>query len=362
MRKLPAAAATIALGLTLLTAAPAAAAHQVTSIAFPFDQSEFYSPFGGPATITVDVDPAASDATFTWKLRPHGGSVIAKHDFFVDNGGADPLVKSVSWPDLSVTDATQYDLAVYRGTTKLFQESFFLHPKLARITNIAPDPFFPWIDDNYKDETTVTFQLENAADAEARVYAARDSGACCVTPPVTTQAIGNNLSAGTNTWLWDGRDDANANLPKGRYYVKIWADDGIFPPVLSGPHRVTIARTYRATDTKSKLGKNYHHTSPSTALALGGGCLTYLTGDGVSILCQSGEMSVSWRWHLAADERIVGQRFELSSLKKDCPRAIRSTGHTKHESRFTETENLNDFRGLCTIDTARITYSYPVSS
>jgi hypothetical protein len=58
----------------------------------------------------------------------------------------------------------------------------------------------------------------------------------------------------------------------------------------------------------------------------------------------------------------VGQRFELSSAPGDCPRSIRRTGHTEHESWFTEAEDLSDFRGLCTIAVAKITYSYPVAS
>ena len=362
MRKMLAAAATIALGATLLTAAPAAAAHVVTSITFPLGQVEFYSPFDGPATITVDVDPADSDATITAKLRPHGGSVIAKHDFFVDNGAASPEDFAFSWPALSVSDPTQYDVSVYRDGVKLLQESFFLHPTLVRITTIAPDPFFPWIDDSYKDTTTVSFILENVADAEARVYEAKTAGGCCVTPPVKTESLGTNLPSGSNAWVWDGRDDSNDNLPKGDYYVKVWADDGTFAPVLSKPVKVSIARTYRATDTKTKLGKNYHHVGDSSSIVLGGGCLTYLTGDAVTILCQGGRISVFWRWGLDADERIVSQRFELTSTKQDCPRSIRSTGHTKHESSFTENENIDDFRGLCTVAEAKITYSYPVAS
>lgn len=349
--------------LTLLTALPAIAAYDVT-ISFPLDQNEFYSPFDGPATLSFAFDPADPPALFHVKVRPLGETAIVKKDYVIDPDTAltNPVEKSLSWGALSTSSDRTYEVvvSVEGGGAGPWTNFFVLHPSLVRITNIAPDPFFPWIDDTYKDTTTVSFALAADATTEARVFQAKAKGKCCASR-VLTLALGSQ-SLGDRTWEWDGRDDAGDNLPKGDYYVKIWAYDGTFPPVLSKPVKVTIARTYRATATKSKLGKAYHHVGPSSSIVLGGGCLTYLTGDGVSILCQGGKISVYWRWRLADDERIVGQHFQLTSLKQDCPRSIRSTGHTRRESRFTETENIDNFRGLCTVSLAKITYSYPVAS
>jgi hypothetical protein len=351
----------VAVLVALLPSGPASATHAVVSISFPGDVSEFYSPFEGPATITIDVDPDDVDSTFNVRLRPTGGTAIQTKAYFVDNGGSDPRVLTFAWEPLSVANATQYDVAVYRDGGLVAVESFFLHPRLARIVGIAPDPFFPKIDDGHKDVAHVTFSLEaDVVAAEARVFAARSSGACCA-GLVRSESLGSQ-SAGTNVWDWDGKNGGGTNLPKGAYYVRIWADDGVFAPSLSKPSKVSIARTYRATATKSKLGKNYHHVGPSSSIVLGGGCLTNVNGDAVSILCQGGKITVYWRWGLGPNESIVGQSFELSSSPADCPSSIRSTGHTKHESRFTETEGLPDFRGLCTIEVAKITYSYLVSS
>jgi hypothetical protein len=350
----------VAVGLTLLTAVPAAAAHTVT-IAFPGGNSEFYSPFAGPATVTFTIDPSDVDDTFAIRLRPTGGSVIHSESVFVN--AEDPSgtkVVDFDWPALSVANATQYDVAVYRDGAAVAVQSFFLRPKLVRITDVSPDPFLPWIDDGYKDTTTVSFSLATDADAEARVFQATGTGKCCSTLVLSDTSGLSSLSAGANTWTWDGQGSGTyaGNLPKGEYYIRIWADDGALGSAISNPFKVTLARTYREKATKSKPARNFHHQGPSTATALGGGCLTYISVDNLVILCQSGKMSVYWRWGLGSDEKIVNQSFVLESSNEDCPRKIRSTSHTKHESAFTVNEDLADFRALCALSTAKITYSY----
>lgn len=349
-----------ALTLALLTASPASAAHTV-EIAFPGGNSEFYSPFEGPATVTFTIDPSDVDDTFNIRLRPTGGSVVHRESVFVD--AQDPSGSKVvefDWPALSVSNARQYDVAVYRDGAVVAVQSFYLRPKLVQITDISPDPFHPWIDDGHRDSTTVTFTLSADADAEARVFEATRAGECCG-PLVRTDAGGlTGLSAGENTWVWDGQGSGAfaGNLPKGDYFVRIWADDGVIASAISKPMRVTLARTYRATATKSKPARNFHHQGESIPTALGGGCLTYESVGNLIILCQSGKMSVYWRWGLSADERIVNQSFVLESSSQDCPRSIRSTSHTRHESAFTVNEDLADFRALCSLSTAKITYSY----
>jgi hypothetical protein len=358
-RRLLALAVVAGLGIAGLTALPASAAHAVT-IAFPGGNGEFYSPFAGPATITVTVDPLDADDTFTARLRPTGKTAIASRDFFVDNGDPDGTkVVDFNWQALSVTTATQYDVVVFRDGARVAIQSFYLHPKLVRLTDIRPDPFLPWIDDGYRDTTRVSFTLAADADAEARVFAATAGGGCCAAR-VLTEPLGSRL-AGANTWTWDGRDDGGANLPKGDYFVKIRADDGAIGSAVSNAMKVSIARTYRAKATKSKPARNYHHLGPSSPTALGGACLTLISVGNLLIICQSGAMSVYWRWGLSDSERIVGQSFVLDGTE-GCPRKIRSTAHTKHQSEFRVVENIDNFGAACSLSIARVTYSYPKSS
>lgn len=352
--------AAIVLAFASAGSVPAAAAHAVT-ITFPPPVADYYSPFGGPATITIAVDPGDTDEIFTARLRPSGGAVIASTSIAVLNEDVDGLVtKSFTWPALSVPTLTQYDVTVSRDGAPVATESFFLRPRLVRLTGVAPNPFFPWIDDGYKDTTTVTFDLEAPADAAAHVFRPRSNGKCCGSR-VLIEDIGS-LDAGTNVWDWDGRDQGGSNLAAGDHFVKIRADDGTRTPATSRPWKVTIRRSYRATATRSKLARAYHHVGSSSSIVLGGGCLIYVSGGNLHVLCQGGKISVSWRWALDDDERIVSQRFGLESSTQDCPRSIRSTAHTKHGSSFTVAEDLPGSRALCTLSTAKITYSYPVRS
>ena len=70
---------------------------------------------------------------------------------------------------------------MYRGgNVQGSPESFQLRPPLAIITGATPNPFLPWIDDGYKDETRIRFTLAaDVQDAEARVFKANSSGKCC---------------------------------------------------------------------------------------------------------------------------------------------------------------------------------------
>ena len=360
MRRFLALTGSAALAIALLTAMPASAAHTVT-IEFPGGNSEFYSPFEGPATVTFTIDPSDVDDTFALRLRPTNGSVVHSETVFVD--AQDPSgskVVAFDWPALSVSNAKQYDVAVYRDGAAVAVQSFFLRPKLVEITDIKPDPFLPWIDDGYRDTTTVSFSLAADADAEAKVFKATNSGACCGAQVHADAAGLAGLSAGENTWVWDGQGSGGfaGNLPKGAYYVRIWADDGAIASAISKPMKVTIARNYRAKATKSKPARRYHHLGPSSSTALGGGCLTYESVGNLVVLCQGGKMSVYWRWGLSSAERIVKQSFVIDSTAEDCPRSIRSTSHSKHESVFSVNDNKSNFRILCSLSTARITYSY----
>jgi len=283
---------------------------------------------------------------------------------FIDPGNPDkytsPRSVQFKWPALSVASAKTYQVAVYRnGILQGSPASFFLRPRLVMIKSVMPNPFFPWIDDGYKDTTNVGFDLLADSAAQARVLRPNSVGKCCGAL-VRDDDLGS-LTAGNHNWIWDGRNNNGDNLAKGNYFVRIWADDGIVAPALSRATKVAIARTYRATKTKSKPATSYHHVGPVTSLVLGGDCIVFRTSSDLQILCQGGRVSVYWRWGLSSVERIERASFALDTVE-GCPRSIRRTGHTKHESSFTMNEDLVGASGDCHLVTARITYSYPKAS
>jgi len=359
-RRLFPAGAAMALTLGLLTAAPATAAY-TEDITFPGGFSEFYSPFSGPATIHFTFDGTENDATFSLRIRPAGGSVIHTDSVFIDADDPDGFEdESFTWPALSVNSERTYVVQVYRSGVKLASESFNLRPRLATITGATPNPFLPWIDDGYKDTTDVRFTLLEDADAEARVFNANGAGKCCG-DRIRTDGL-PNLTAGVNHWIWDGQGDGAyaGNRPKGDYFVKIWADDGVVAPALSKPKKVSIARTYRATKTDSKPGTAYHHTTES-ALVRGGDCFLHNQGTFLQVDCHGAKMTVYYRWGLASDERIEKASFVIDDPNNECGPARRDPGHSKHESYLTVTDSVSGITS-CHIVTAKITYSYPKAS
>src|SRR4029453_6200794 len=97
-----------------------------------------------------------------------------------------------------------YDVVVRRNTTVVATESFSLNPPLVTITSASPTPFLPWIDDDYKDETTITYQLlASSQPVIFRVYQANAAGHCCGAK--VREFNENNVVEGTRTWVWDGR-------------------------------------------------------------------------------------------------------------------------------------------------------------
>lgn len=357
-----ASATTIALAIGLFSALPATAAYSA-SITFPGNNSSFFSPFGGPASITFTFNGSESDATFEARIRPAGGTKIHAKAYFVDpDNDESPKTVSFTWPALSVTSAKTYVVSVHRGGTQLASESFQLRPPLAKITGATPNPFFPWQDDGYKDTTNVRYTLLEAAQVEARVFKANAAGKCCGSL-ILDENLGPEPS-GVNFWIWDGQGEgehgAAGNRPIGNYFVKVWADTSDTTPAVSKPFKVRIERTYRATATKSKPGTQYARTTESP-LVRGGDCLVHNQGGYLQIDCHGSKMSVYYRWGLTSVQRIEKASFVIDTSNGDCPTSRRKPGHTKHESFLTVTDAVSGITS-CRIVTARITYSFPEQS
>jgi hypothetical protein len=351
----------LALAIGLLTATPAAATY-MADISFPGPTAEFYSPFNGPATIAFTFDGSEADATFSLRIRPQGSSAIHTESVFVD--ADDPSgAKTVQfdWPAVSVNNPRTYEVVVYQSGGPLLQsESFLLRPRLVGITGATPNPFFPWIDDGYKDNANIAFDLAADAQAEGRVYRPNSVGKCCGAL-LRTDDLGN-LTAGSNNWIWDGRDGGGLNLAKGNYFVRIRADDGAVAPALSKATKIAIARTYRATKSTSKAAIAYHHVGPDSPLIAAGSCRVYVYAGVLRILCQTAKVTVYWRWGLADNERIEKASFVIDNPTSGCPRSIRSFGHTDHGSSMTVKDDVAGISASCRVSTAKITYSYPKSS
>ena len=271
---------------------------------------------------------------------------------------APAAARSFSWTALGTVSDKPYEVLVDRNGQPSIAASFILRPRLVSIVSATPNPFFPRINNGHKDTTNVRFDLAADSAAEARVFRPNGAGKCCGAL-VRNDDLGS-LTAGSNNWIWDGRNDNGDDLPKGNYFVRIWAHDGIVAPALSKATKVTIARTYRATKTRSKTANAYHHVGPATPLVLGGDCIVYRSSS-LQILCQGARVSVYWRWGLASNERIERASFVLDTVQ-GYPPSIRRTGHTKHESSFTMNEDLAGAAGDCRLVTARITSSYLAQS
>ena len=302
--------------------------------------------------MSIPATPRSSSASGRW-----GGPPIHKKEVLIDpDTQTSPRNVAFSWPTLSVKSAKTYEVAVYlNNNLQASPESFQLRPALVTITGIAPNPFFPLLT-GHKDTTTVSFRLLEPAEAEARVFRARSNGKCCGTL-VRNEVVDPGVSpSGANGWVWDGRNNSDDQAGVGQYFVKIRADDGTNAPATSKPSKVAIARTYRATDTKTKPGTAYHHTTES-ALVRGGDCFVHAQGGYLQVDCHGAKMSVFYRWGLGSAERIEKASFVIDNANNECGSSRRKPGHTKHESFLTVTDAVSGITS-CRIVTAKITYSF----
>ncbi len=356
--------ATLAVALGLLTAAPAAAAYDV-DITFPGGNTEFYSPFDGPARIKFTFadfanQPEDPDTTFRVRLRPVGGSTIATHYFSIDpDQETSPAIRRFTWNALSVGAERQYEVLVNpNGGGVISSAVFTLKPRLVSITSIKPSPFLPWITDGYKDTTDIAYRLAaNSDPVTLKIYKSTSTGKCCRSA-VLVDDLGFRAK-GAQHYEWNGRDGDSALLPKGDYYVKITAEDPANVVKTSPPAKVSIARTYRVFKTVEKNGIANHHTGPVTVYRRGGNC--FVTKDETDkdlwITCLSASFTVYWRWSLPTGGRIESVSFVMIKVSSSICNAKK--GHTTTDS-YLKVGGVGQFR--CRVDKARMTYSYPKNS
>jgi hypothetical protein len=354
-KRTPALVVSLAVLIGVFTATPALATFSVVSILFPKGATTFYSPFSGPASITLDFNDHTETGTddpvttLQFRLRIQGGATVHTQNVTIDPGTqTSPRTETFSWPALNVTAETRYEVAVYRGTTQLRSRAFTMKPWLVRISSISPNPFFPTLQNNHKDTTTITYQLAaNSNPLDLRIFNAANT--------LIRQQHFDNRVAGTYTFVWDGKNTAGVVQPEGVYRVQVSATD--FAGIQgSSQSNVTLARFYRVTANAVKNGISYHHADPAVVLRSGGTCALSDLADlkDVRIRCTDARIKVWWRWTLPAnDPRIESVAFDLVPVTGfTCTSTKGSAGRES----FLEVGALGQRR--CQVDRARITYSY----
>ena len=352
--------AALALAITMLTATPALATYTVSSILFPGGAVTFYSPFSGPATFSIDFndfdDIGANDpnSTISIRLRVQGGSTIHTDSVSINPGSEQsPKNVSFSWPAITVSSNTRYEVAVYRGSTQLRVRAFTVKPHLVKITSIAPDPFFPWINDGYRDTTNISWNLAASSNpVDIEILAADAGGGCC--GAVVRNVHYPNRVLGNYHYIWNGRDNSNALLPVGDYWVRITATDygGQTRSTLA---KVSLARFYRVSRTAVKNGIAFDHTGPRTVHRSGGACSVQkdIATKDLRIRCRDATFRVYWRWNLPVSRNITRVAFSLIAVPGYTCGATR--GHTGNDT-FLQVGGVGQHR--CRVDKARVTYTY----
>lgn len=318
-----------------------------------------YSPFAGPATVTFTFAPGDLAQIFTLRIRRPGHGVIRERNVLVDPAvHASPLSVEFSWASLVVTSPTDHVVDVRRQgeAAVITSETFTLLPKLVDKLSATPSPFYPLVQDGYRDRTRIGFTLAaDSTDTVARVFRDNDFGRCCG-PEISTESLGA-LPTGAHTWAWDGMADDASIEPRGVYFAKISATDTDGASMTAKAQRVEITRgVIRRTATKQQRGSAYDRTADEQRTALGGGC--HVSRDreihSVDVLCANAEISVVWRWFLQSRMRIQSVSFSIDGGYYGCRFA---KGHTKSSSYIRVSSPPTS---TCDVVWARITYSYPV--
>ena len=273
MRKLAFCLVVVLLGAGVLTAAPAFAAYGAI-VQLP--ASAFYSPYGGPATVTFTFAPGDASAIFTVPTRRPGHGTIKEKDVLVDPATqTSPHDVAFSWADLSVASPTDYVVDVRRqdGGPVITSETFTLLPKLVSELSAAPSPFYPLVQDGYKDHSTIGFSLAaDSVDTVVHVFQDDAYGRCCGSE-IRSEDLGP-LAAGAHMWIWDGTAGDATAAPKGTYFARVEATDTDAVSMLSQAQKVEITKgLIRKTATKEKNGSTFARVADEQDTRRGGDCL-----------------------------------------------------------------------------------------
>ena len=341
-----------------LLVAPPAYASFAAIVELP--ASTVYSPYGGPATVKFTFAPQDAAAIFTVRLREPGRGTVKEKDYLVDPATqTSPHPVSFSWGDRSVAAPTDYVVDVRpQGGSVITSEPFTLLPPLVSELSATPSPFYPLVQDGYKDDSTIGFSLAaDAVDTVVHVFGDDAFGRCCGVE-IRAESLGP-LAAGAHDWIWDGaKNDASA-APKGTYFVRVEATDTGAISTISKPQKVEVTKgLIRRTATQERRGSTYTRVAGEQATELGGTCHVARdrVGHEADITCANANISVYWRWDLRAKERIESVSFVIDGGVWGCHRKM---AHTTDESIL---HVHSPPASTCSVRKAKITYSYPVQA
>jgi len=337
--------------------APAALASFGVVVQVP--ATSFYSPYNGPATVRFTFDGADPASVFTVRLRRPGHGTVTEKDYLVDPAtDGSPHTVKFSWYRLSVSAPTDFvvDVRPQAGGGVISQTTFTLLPKLISDLSAKPSPFYPLVQDGYKDRTKIRFSLAaDTAETAVQVFREDAYGRCC-SAEVRTQDLGP-LASGAHGWSWDGRKQDGSLVSKGTFFARITATDTHGASTRSKALAVDVTKgVIRMTATKHKPGSAYSKVADEQETAIGGDCgvSKNLETHSAGVLCANANISVYWHWALGSGERIEGVSFKISGGYYGCHHHV---DHTADESIL---RVYTPPTSTCTIFTARIKYSYPV--
>jgi hypothetical protein len=346
----------ILVGVGLIGAVPA---HAAFGAVVSLPDATAYSPYGGPATVTFAFAPDDAASAFTIRLRNPGHGVIHDRDVLVDpHTESSPLEVPFAWPKVTVGSPTDLvvDVRPQGGGAVITSAGFTLLPPLVSDLSATPSPFYPLIQDGYRDDTTIRFALaSDVTDAAVHVYADDVFGRCCG-PEIRGEDLGP-LTVGRHSWVWDGTKDDLSLAAKGRYFVRIDATDTGAIDATSKPLRVELTTgKIRLTATRVKDGSAFAHYGDEVQTAAGGEC--FVTRDRerrlAQVTCANAAISVFWRWALPDGGRIQSVGFSIDGSSFGCHKR---TSHAGSESVL---RVLTPPTSTCYVKKAKITYSYPV--
>jgi len=346
----------IVFGMSVIVATPASASFA----AFVQVPETVYSPYGGPATITFTFGETDGATIFTVRLRRPGKAVVKTKDYLVDpETHTSPHEVSFPWKKLSVASPTNYVVDVRRqeGGEVISNATFTLLPRLVSNLSAKPSPFYPLVDDGYKDTAKIGFSLAaHTTETVVNVFRADLYGRCCG-DQILTDELGP-LPKGARSWTWDGNGDGSP-AKKGTFFVKFRATDLGGLSMTSKAQKVRITKgKIRLTSTKQKAGRAYARVGDVQRTGIGGDCVVSrnLPPGQTQILCANASVSVYWNWALKPGERIESVSFVVDGGIYGCHK---SKGRAGSRS-FLRVRSPPT--STCSVVTARIKYSYPVQA
>ena len=256
----------------------------------------------------MDAGTNDPSSTFSLRLRVQNGATVHSENVTINpNTQLSPRTIEFDWPAVTVTSPTIYEVAVYQGGDEERDRAFTLKPPLVRIMSIAPDPFFPWINDDYKDTTDVTYRLASTSEPViVHVYESDTDGTCC--GALVREA--DLFTHRRDPTLHLEREGRRGRPPPERGLLGSDHRDG--PrwdhADLSGQGGLDRPRLSGAQDGQQER-ERVPPPSPTTVLAAGGTCgLQRLTvPKDLRIDCDDARVRVFWRWSLPAS----GDRVRL---------------------------------------------------